>query len=177
MSSRGDLFRREAVEFHTRGETSTGSVIRLGGRWLRWSARVLLLLLAVGIAACILLWTDESSSGPAVVDARSGSFSALLPAAVAQDLRSARRFKITLSHGRSVTARVMAARIVPARAARAGLPPTTQPSVFLSGRIAGQSGVSGRVRGRATVVLRSERLGEVVLRQFGGMLGRSGAGG
>jgi hypothetical protein len=174
MSARGDLFRQEAVEFHTRGETSTGSVIRLGAPWLRWASRLLLLLLVIGIAACVLLRTDESSSGPAVVDLRTGRFSALLPAAVAPNLRSARGLKIALDGGLNVTARVTAALVLPAHATRAGLSTTTEPGVLLSGRIARRNGVTGRVRGRATAVLRSERLGDVALRQLRTMLGRGG---
>ena len=175
MSARGDLFRREALEFHTRGETSSGGVIRLGAQWLRWSLRLLLVLLAAGVAADVLVRTNESATGPAVVDGRDGRIAALLPVAVAPQLRSARVLRIDLPGAHGVRVAVTRAYPVAAGTEQAGLPTPSQPELLLRGRIAAGRGVARRlVRARATLVLRSERLGEVVLRQFRSMLGRAG---
>jgi hypothetical protein len=183
MSSRGDLFRQEALEFRTRGETTSSNVIRLGAPWVRWSFRVLFLLVAAGIAVTFFARTDETSTGPAVIHGRDRTFSALLPAAVAPELRSARRVRIDvdLPGTRGLRVRVTRARSVAPRTVLDGLPSPEQPAVLLSGRInAGgrENGLTGRriLHGRATVVLGSERVGEVVIRQFGLMLGGSGGG-
>jgi hypothetical protein len=183
MSSRGDLFRQEALEFRTRGETTSGNVIRLGAPWVRWSFRLLLVLVAAGITVAFFARTDETSTGPAVIHGRDRTFSALLPAAVAPELRSARlvRIDVDLPGTRSLRVRVTRARSVAPRTALGGLPSPTQPAILLSGRITGAragNGLSGRriLHGRVTVVLGSKRVGEVVTRHFGLMLGGSGGG-
>ena len=50
-----------------------GGVIRLGGRRIRWAYRMMLVLVVAAVASLWLIGTDESSSGPAVVDGRTGT--------------------------------------------------------------------------------------------------------
>ncbi len=177
MNAREDLFRKEALEFHTRGDASSGGVIRLGAPWLRWSFRLLVALVAAGVAIALFAHTDESSTGPAVINGRDGTFSALLPAAVAPQLSSARSFRIRVDGGRELRVDVTRARAIASRTTLDGLPTPTQPSLLLSGRIAqGRADLARgqRVRARAVLVLRRERLGNVLVRQFRFMLGPGG---
>jgi hypothetical protein len=173
VSTRGDLFRQEALELRTRGETSSGGVVRLGAAWLRWGGRLLLVLVAAGVAASMLVRTNESSTGPATVDGQSGQVSVLLPASIATQLRTAQGLRVSMSGSRSLRVRVERARAVSAGTRVRGLPAPSQPSLLLSGRIepAGARLPPERVRGRATVVLRSERLAGVVAREFRQMIG------
>ena len=177
MSSRDDLFRKEALEFHTRGDASSGGVIRLGAPWLRWSFRLLLVLVAAGVAIAVFAHTDESSTGPAVVNGRDGTFSALLPATVAPQLRSARSFRIRVAGGRELPVDVTRARAIAPRTTLDGLPTPTQPSLLLRGHITrgrGDLERGERLSARAVLVLRRERLGNVLVRRFRLMLGAGG---
>jgi hypothetical protein len=181
MSEQGELFRREALEFRARGRDAPGGVIRLGAPWLRRSYWALILLAVAAVALAVTISTTESTTGPAVVNLRSKTFSALLPATVASELRGARSVRINVAGG-AAAVQVKHAQPLEAGTSRAGLPTPQQPVIFLSGRV--QSVSRGRlaapratqVSARITVVLRKERLGTVVVRQFQHMVGRNGAG-
>jgi hypothetical protein len=179
MSERDALFRAEALEHRARAREAPGGVLRLGGRWLRWSYWLMLALVVAGIALAATIRTQESTTGPAVVDLRSGTFSALVPVAVAADLPRARTVRLELPRG-VVAVKVARAKPVGARTPVAGLPAPRQAAILLSGRLpAARSGAgagASRRRARMTIVLRSERVGAVVIRQLDGMLGEGGEG-
>jgi hypothetical protein len=181
MSETEALFRAEALEHRARGRDGPGGVLRLGGRWLRRSYWLTLALVVAGTALAATIRTSESTTGPAVVDLRTGRFSSLVPAAVAVEIPRARTARLELPGG-AVAVKVLRAKPVGAGTRVAGLPASRQAAILLSGRLAtaGSStragaGVAHR-RARMTIVLRSERVGAVLIRQFKGMLGDGGAG-
>jgi hypothetical protein len=178
MRDRDSLFRPEALEFRARGEDRPAVVLRLGAPWLRWSYRVVLVLVAAGAVLGWILRTHESTTGPAVVDTQSGTFSALLPAAGGPELSGARSVRLELAaRKRPVVVNVRhAAPAGQAEIRRAGLPQPGQPAILLSGRLrrralTGWPADASRVHARMVVVLRSVPVGEIVIRQFRRMLG------
>jgi hypothetical protein len=184
MSQQEMIFRREALDSWARGQKRAGGVVRLGGPWLSWLFWLTLVLLA---AAALSLWairTEERTSGPAVVDPGTGSVTVLLPAASAVDLPSSRGLtvELPLTSSRSVPVQVMDVQPADDRAVRrAGLRPLSQPGILLTGRLQsppdlGAALQDGPVQTRGTVVLRSERLVDLLARQFSRMLGETGAG-
>ena len=179
MSGRDGLFRTEALEYRARGRDAPGGVVRLGARWLRWSYRLLLALVVAAVVLAGLLHTRESTTGPAAVDLRGRTFSALLPAAVAAELPTARAARLDLPGG-AVPVEVLRAKPVEPNTRIRGLPGPEQPAVLLSGRLvrapAATAAAAPRLTTRMTVVLRSERVGAVVVRQLKGMISRGGAG-
>jgi membrane fusion protein (multidrug efflux system) len=60
------LFREEALQEYARGR-DVGSPLRLSPRWTAWTWRILLLLLAGGVAFTALGRVSEYASGPAVL--------------------------------------------------------------------------------------------------------------
>ena len=181
MIDRERLFREEALEFRARSRETPGTVVRLGAPWIRWSYRLSLALVAVGVVLAIVLHTTTTTTGAAVVNGRERTFSALLPAVVAPQLRTAERMELDLANGTTprLATRVTHAEAVAPNAAVRGLPRPQEPSILLRGRVTGSSAGlpdDPRVAARATVVLRSERVGEVIWRQVKGMFGGSGAG-
>jgi hypothetical protein len=179
MSERDGLFRPEALEYRARGRAAPGGVLRLGARWLRWSYWLLVALVVAAVVLAVALPTWESTTGPAVVDVRRGTFSALLPAVVAAELPKARSVRLDLPSG-AVRVKVLRAKPVEARTRVDGLPAPEQPAILLSGRLmrtpAAAGADSSRLETRMTVVLRSERVGAVVVRQVKDMIGNGGAG-
>jgi hypothetical protein len=138
-------------------------------------------MLALVVAGGTALWvlrTDEHATGPALVDARSRSVVALLPSIVGPELPQAEGLTVRLPSGASVPVTVLAAQ--PADATlirRAGLDSTEESGILLRGRLAstGSGSADGRLPARAVVVLRSERVVDVLTRQFRVMLGDKGA--
>ena len=181
MSRRHDLFRQEALDFHTQGRQPDGDGLRLGAPWLRWSYRAMLGLLLVGLVAGWLVRADASTTGPAVVDARDGTFSGMIPAAVAQRLRDADAVRLDLGNDAgTVAVKVSRVEADDERALRrSGLAPAKQPVIVLSGALPSGAAIGrsptprSRIDARITVVLRSERFGEVLVRRFKMMLGKS----
>jgi hypothetical protein len=170
------IFRQEALEFRARGHDTHGGVVRLGSRWIRWGYRITVAALAASIAGTLVIHTSESASGPAIVDGRTGTVAALLPAAAAPDLASSRGITVTLPGGRPVRISSPHAELADgATVRRAGLVPPAQPAILVTGRLS--SGTSGpaaqtaQLRTEASVVLRSESLASVLTRQFKSMLG------
>jgi len=175
------IFRQEALEFRARGRDAAGGAVRLGARWKQWAFRLTLVLLVAAVAGMWVIHTDESTSGPAVVDGRTGMVAALLPAVVGPDLPRSRRLTVALPGGRSVRVSGLHARLADATAIRrAGLTPLTQPAILVTGRLdPGASAASvapdAHLQTQVSVVLRSESLADVLARQFGAMLGHRGA--
>jgi hypothetical protein len=177
MSERDVLFRAEALEHRARGREGPGGVLRLGARWLRWAYWLTLALVVAGVVLAAAIRTRESTTGPAVVDLRSGMLSALVPAAVAAELPRARTVRLELPRG-AVAVKLLRAKPVGARTPVTGLPAPRQAAILLSGRLAtarsGTRAGATRRRARMTIVLRSERIGAVVIRQLKDMLGKGG---
>ena len=186
VESQHTIFRQEALEFRARGRETPGGVVRLGARWIHWTYWATLVLLAAAVTSIFLIRTDESASGPAVVDGRTGAVTAILPAAAGPDLPNAQGFTVTLPSGRSALITGLRARLADvASIRRAGLVPPAQPAILLTGRLVGR--LAGRqgpgasaaaaaaggepIHTQVSVVLRTESLADVLARQFGAMLG------
>ena len=172
------IFRQEALEFRARGRDASGAVVRLGTRWIQWGYRITLLLLVAAVAGMWLIRTDESTSGPAVVDGRTGQVAALLPAVVGPDLASSQTFALALPGGRYVQVSGLQAQLADSAVVRkAGLVPSAQPAILVTGLIdrrasAELAAQAAHWRTQMSVVLRSESLADVLARQFNAMLGR-----
>lgn len=179
MSAPETIFRQEALDSWARGRNRAGGVVRLSAPWHGWLYRATLLLVLAGVAALWLVRTQEQVSGPALVDQRTGSVTALLPAASAPELTRAQRLRVDIpgDPGRALAVAVLHARPADDTAVRrAGLAPLSQPGIILTGRLAGPpssgpAATEGTVRGSASTVLRSERLIDLLVRQFRALLG------
>jgi hypothetical protein len=128
--------------------------------------------------------TSEYSFGRAVVAMPSGRFAALLPVAVAPDLRVARSVRIALpGHGwQPVRVIAVTARLATANSVRrAGLRLPSQPSILLTGRLAltttaGVAGRPGKMVTTMALVLRSQRFARLLSAELAVILGESGPG-
>jgi hypothetical protein len=174
------IFRREALEFRARGRDTPGGVVRLGSRWIHWAYRITLVLVAVAAAAMWMIRTDESTSGAAVIDGRTGTVAVLLPAVAGPDLASSRGLTVTLPGGKPVRVTGLHAQLASASSIRrAGLVPPAQPAILVTGQLdpgaAAAVAQDAHLQTRASVVLRSEPLADVLARQFGAMLGTGAA--
>jgi len=175
------IFRTEALEFRAGGQDAPGGVVRLGARWLHWSYRLTLVLIAVAVASLWLIRTGETSSGPAVVDAQTGTVTAVLPAVVGPDLTRAHDLTVTLPGGRAAQASITSAQLAStATIGKAGFPPPGQPGILVTGRLITGTPTKPAERARqtptqVTITLRSESLGTVLARQFRSMLGQGTA--
>ena len=180
-ANREAIFRREALEFRVRGRSAPGGVVRLGARWIHWTCRMLLLLVLVAVAAMWIIHTNESASGPAVVDGRSGTVAFLLPAAVGPDLASSQEFTVTLPGGGSAGVSGLRMQLAGDAAIRAaGLVPLNQPAILVTGRLNPGAGAASvlryaHLRTQAFVVMRSESLADLLGRQFRAMLSNGNA--
>jgi hypothetical protein len=174
------IFRREALEFRVRGHDTPGGVVRLGSRWIHWAYRMTLVLVLVAVAGMWVIRTDESTSGPAVIDGRTGTVAVLLPAVAGPDLASSRRLTVTLPGGRPAGVTSLHAQLASAPSIRrAGLVPPAQPVILVTGQLdpgaAASVAQDAHLQTQASVVLRSEPLADVLARQFGAMLGNGTA--
>jgi hypothetical protein len=181
MTDHNAIFRQEALEFRAGGRSTPGGVVRLGAWWLRWGYRVTLLLVAAAIASLWIIPIGERTSGPAVVDGRTGTVAALLPAVADAELRNSHGLMIAVPGRDSSSARVTvlhAQLATDAVTRKAGLVPMTQPAILLTGKLnpgALRGPVTGasRLHSTVSVLLRTESLASVLARQFGTMLGHS----
>jgi hypothetical protein len=174
------IFRREALEFRVRGRDTPGGVVRLGARWIHWAYRMTLVLLVVAVAGMCVIRTDESASGAAVIDGRTGMVAVLLPAVAGPDLASSQGLTVTLPGGRTAGVVGLHAQLADDTAIRkAGLAPLAQPAILVTGQLKPGAAASvargGHLRAQASVVLRAESLADVLARQFGAMLGNGTA--
>ena len=174
------IFRREALEFRARGRDTPGGVVRLGSRWIHWAYRITLVLVVLAIAGMWVIRTSESTSGPAVIDGRTGTAAVLLPTAAGPDLASSRGLTVTLPGGKSVRVTGLHAQLASVSSIqRAGLVPPAQPAILVTGQLdpgaAAAVAQDAHLQTRASVVLRSEPLADVLARQFGAMLGTGAA--
>ena len=175
------IFRTEALEFRARGQAEAGGVVRLGARWIHWSYRLTLVLIAVAVASLWLVRTTETSSGPALIHGRAGTVTAVLPAAVSADLAQAHDFTVALPGGQQAQVSIMHAQLASSAAiGQAGFTAPSQPGILVTGRLAPGSAANSaeRVPGvpsQATITLQRETLATVLARQFRSMLGQGTA--
>lgn len=180
-ASREAIFRKEALEFRVRGRNTPGGIVRLGARWIHWTYRILAVLVLVAVAAMWIIRTDESASGPAIVDGRTGTVAFLLPAVVGPDLASSQKFTVTLPGGGSVGISGLRAQLADDAAIRkARLVPLNQPAILVTARLNPGTGAASvlrdeHVRTQASVMLRSESLADLLGRQFRAMFSNGSA--
>jgi hypothetical protein len=180
MTQPPSLFRREALEFQA--SQPQGGVLRIDPPWTRWAYWIVLALVVAGV---VVTWTariSETASGPALINLEERSFVALVPDAAAPDLRPGQLVRLQVE---GLVARPLAARAIKAEVAdraairRAGFASSSQPAMLVTGVLAphadvASSSLSLRQEGRAVVLLRSQRILYLFLRQLRGTLGRDG---
>jgi hypothetical protein len=175
------IFRPEAIDAHARGREDTPADLLIGRRWIRWSYWVILVAVALGGLAASRIGTNETVTGPAVLQAHGRTFSALLPAVAAPDLGSAESLVLEVPGPGPSKLSVARARLRPATPAAvkaAGLSVGAGQSVLLVGTTVRNDARrlgsrSGGVHGRLLVVLRKETLAELMARQVRRIVGAS----
>jgi hypothetical protein len=181
MTPPSGLFRQEALEFHT-GQQRPDGVLRVDPRWTRWAYWLVLALLVAGMIVTATAHTSETTSGPALIDVQEGSFVALVPGAASPELQPGQTVHLDLQglEGPPLAARALKAEVADQAAIRrAGFPASSQPAVLVTGILGPHVDVgalpsSPRQEGRAVVVLRSQRILDLFLRQLQGTLGKGG---
>jgi hypothetical protein len=176
------IFRREALEFRA-GVRQDRAVLHLGGTW---SALQYWLVLLLGIVGAIIGWTvraEATTSGPAFLDSRAGTFTALLPVAVGPDLKAGQpvRLRLTDPTGRTVSARTASVEVADSdQVRRAGFTSVTGPAVLVSGLVsadgAGAFPAAGQPEAEAVIVLRSEWLIDLLFDGVGALFRKGGDG-
>jgi hypothetical protein len=165
MTPPSDLFREEALEFHT-GQQRPDGVLRVDPAWTRWAYWLVLALLAAGATVTATAHTSETTSGPALIDVHERTFLALVPGAASPDLQAGQivRLDVQGRSGPPLAARALKAEVADQAAIRrAGFPSSSQPAVLVTGVLAPHADVaslpsSPQQKGRAVVVLRSKRI-------------------
>jgi hypothetical protein len=179
MTPSSDLFRQEAVEVHS-GQQQPDGVLRVDHPWTRWAYWLVLALLVAGVVVTATAHTSETTSGPALIDVRARTFGALVPGAASPDLRPGQSVRLDVQglDGPPLAARTLKAEVADEAAVRrAGFPSPSQPAVLVTGVLGPHADVgalppSPRHEARAVVVLRSQRILDLFLRQLHGTLGR-----
>jgi len=180
MTPPSGLFRQEAVEFHT-GQQRPDGVLRIDPRWTRWTYWLVLALLVAGVIVAATAHTSETTSGPALIDMQERTFVALVPGAASPELQPGQTVRLDVQglEGPPLAARALKAEVADQAAIRrAGFPSSSQPAVLVTGVLGPHADVasspSPRHEGRAVVVLRSQRILDLFLRQLRGTLGKGG---
>jgi hypothetical protein len=181
MTERPSLFRQEALEFRA-GEPRSGGVLRIDPPWTGWSYWIVLALVVAGVVTAATVRTSETTSGPALVHLQERTFVALVPDAASQDLQPGQlvRLQVDGAGRRPLTARTLEAEVADqAGVRRAGFAPPSEPAILVTGVLAADAEVaslpaSPRREGRAVVVLRSQSVFSLFLRQLRGTLGGGG---
>jgi hypothetical protein len=181
MTRPSSLFRQEAVEFHT-GQQRPDGVLRVDPRWIRWAYWLVLALLVAGVIVTATAHTSETTSGPALIDVQERTFVALVPGAASPDLQPGQTVRLDMQglEGPPVAARALKAEVADQAAVRrAGFASSSQPAVLVTGVLGPRADVgalasSPRPEGRAVVVLRSQTILDLFLRQLQGTLGKGG---
>jgi hypothetical protein len=181
MTERPPLFRQEALEFQA-GPPQEGGALRIDHRWTGWLYWIVLALVVAGVVLAVTARTSETTSGPALINVQERTFVALVPDAASPDLQRGQlvRLQIDGPDGGPLAARLLRTEVADqAGIRRAGFASSSQPAVLVTGVLAPDADVaslpsSPRHGGRAVVVLRSERILNLFLRQLGGILGGGG---
>jgi hypothetical protein len=179
MTGRPSLFRQEALEFQA-SRPGQGGVLRIDPPWTRWLYWIVLALLVAAVVVTTTARTSETTSGPALINAQERTFAALVPDAAAPDLHRGQLVRLQVD-GRELAARVLRAHVADsAGVRRAGFAPSSsQPGILVTGILAPDADVASlpsppRHEGRAVVVLRSQNILDLFLRQLHGTLGGGG---
>jgi hypothetical protein len=180
MTERPSLFRREALEFQA--SQPQGGVLRIDPRWTRWTYWLVLALLVAGVIVTATAHTSETTSGPALIDVQERTFVALVPGAASSDLQPGQTVRLDVQglEGPPLAARALKAEVADQAAIRrAGFPSSSQPAVLVTGVLGPHADVgtlpsSSRPEGRAVVILRSQTILDLFLRQLQGTLGKGG---
>ena len=180
MTERPSLFRREALEFQA--SQPQGGALRIDPWWTRWTYWLVLALLMAGVIVTVTAHTSETTSGPALIDLQERTFVALVPSAASPDLRPGQTVRLDAQglKGPPLAAHALKAEVADQAAIRrAGFPSSSQPAVLVTGVLGPHADVasspsSPRHEGRAVVVLRSQRILDLFLRQLRGTLGKGG---
>jgi hypothetical protein len=175
------LFRQEALEFHA-GQQRPDGVLRVDAPWTRWTYWLVLALLVAGGIVTATAHTSETTSGPALIDVHEGTFVALVPDAASSDLQPGQTVHLDVQGqvGPPLAARALDAEVAgQAAIRRAGFASSAQPAVLVTGVLAPHPDVaslpwSRQQKGGAVVVLRTERVLDLFLRQLRGTLGNGG---
>jgi hypothetical protein len=181
MTPPSDLFRQEAMEFHA-GQQRPDGVLRVDLPWTRWAYWIVLALVVAGVIVTATAHTSETTSGPALIDVQERTFVALVPGAASPDLRPGQTVRLDVQglEGPPLAARALKAKVADQAAIRrSGFPPSSQPAVLVTGVLGPHADVgalpsSPRHEGRAVVVLRSQSILDLFLRQLQGTLGKGG---
>jgi hypothetical protein len=181
MTERPPLFRQEAIEFHV-GQPRSDGFLRIDPPWTRWLYWIVLALVVAGVVVTATARTAETTSGPALINVPERTFVALVPGAAAPDLRPGQLVRIQVDgrEGPPVAGRVLRAEVADqAGVRRAGFAPSSQPAMLVTGALEPQPDLaslpsSPRYEGEAVVVLGSQRILTLFLRQLRGTLGRGG---
>ena len=181
MTERPSLFRQEALEFRV-ARPGEGGPLRIDPPWTRWLYWIVLALLVAGAVVTATARTSETTSGPALINVQQRSFVALVPDAASPDLKRGQlvRIQVDGSEGWPLAARVLRAQVADqAGVRRAGFGSSSQPGTLVTGVLAPGADVASlpsppRHEGRAVVVLRSQSMLDLFLRQLRGTLGGGG---
>lgn len=180
MTERSSLFRQEALDFQA-GEPRQAGVLRIDSLWTRWSYWIVLALVVAGVVVTATARTSETTSGPALIEVSERTFVALVPDAAAPDLQRGQlvRLQVDSPGARPLAARVLSAEVADqAGVRRAGFAPSAQPAMLVTGVLEPHADVaslsSSRHEGQAVVVLRSQTILHLFLRQLRGTFGKGG---
>jgi hypothetical protein len=181
MTPPSDLFRQEALEFHT-GQQRPDGVLRVDTGWTRWAYWFVLALLVAGVIVTATAHTSEATSGPALIDVPGRTFVVLVPGAASPDLQPGQIVGLEVPGlaRPPLPARTVKVEVADQAAIRgAGFPPSSEPAVLVTGVLAPQVDVtslpsSPQQEARAVVVLRSPRILDLFFRQLHGTLGKGG---
>jgi hypothetical protein len=180
MTERRSLFRQEALEFQA-GSPQDG-VLRIDPPWTKWLYWIVLALVVAGAVVTATARTAETTSGPALINLAERTFVALVPDAAAPNLQPGQLVRLQLNgpKGRVLAATVLRAEVADqAGVRRAGFASSSQPAMLVTGVLAPDADVaslpsSQQHEGRAVVVLGSQSILNLFLRQLRGALGRGG---
>jgi hypothetical protein len=139
-------------------------------------------LVAAGVVVTATARTSETTSGPARINVQQRTYVALVPDAASPDLRPGQLVHLQVNGpgGRVLAARLLSAKVADqAGVRRAGFASSSQPAMLVTGVLERHADVtvlpsSPRPEGRVVVVLRSQRILDLFLRQLRGMLGKGG---
>jgi hypothetical protein len=135
-----------------------------------------------GVIITATAHTSETTSGPALIDVQERTFVALVPGAASPDLQPGQTVRIDVQgqEGPTLDARVHETEVADQAAIRqAGFPSSSQPAVLVTGVLGPHADTaslpsSPRPEGRAVVILRTQTILELFLRQLQGTLGKGG---
>jgi hypothetical protein len=177
MTERPSLFRQEALEFQV-SRPGQGGVLRIDPPWTRWLYWIVLALLVAGAVVTATARTSETTSGRALISVQERTFAALVPDAASSDLHRGQLVRLQVD-GRELAARVLRFGVADsAGVRRAGFAPSSQPGILVTGVLAPGADVAPsppRPEGRAVVILRSQSILDLFLRQLRGTLGGGGS--